>query len=278
VLVRDGVVLCTDRSLHFLRDWNGPEWRFDLREALGPSVKSARVVEGFELEGHLVLGAVDYDSGIGRVVVLDEQGQKRWMSEPGPLCGLFPAGSAVFVWSLSGYGQFESRMSRPDGKEIWRVDFAGAGSVHPDGSLSMVVGSNESPAWDNWEYRRLTPAGKTELALSSHGHCPSRPLVAGDGSVYFNGYFRPLDPNESRTDYTSFFPLPATLAFGHSTGLSVQPAEYHLYYQRVRAGRLEVLGEVPKGVSFSRPCEVALAGESAVVFTDGGQLLGFRAA
>ena len=56
-------------------------------------------------------------------------------------------------------------MARPDGKEIWRVDFAGTGAVHPDGSISMLVGSNESPAWDNWEYRRLSPAGKVQATL-----------------------------------------------------------------------------------------------------------------
>lgn len=272
VLYREGLVLCTVHSVHYLRDWKGPEWRFDLREALGPSVKSVRMIDAFELEGLLVLGAVDYDSGIGRVVVLDEKGHRRWQSDPGPLSALFPAGSAVFVWSLCGYGEFESRMSRPDGKEIWRLDFAGAGAVHPDGTISMLVGSNEAPAWDDWEYRRLSPAGRVEMTASCRGHCTSRPLVASDGKVYFTGYTCPFNPNESRTDYTSFRPLPSTLAFGHKTGLSVLTPKYHLFFQRVSAsGVQEVLGEESDSLSFSRPVEL----EDVVVFTSRGTLIAY---
>lgn len=270
---RDGFVLATVHSVHFLRDWNGPDWRFDLREALGPSVQSVRVVDAFELEGLLVLGAVDYDTGIGRMVVLDEKGQKRWQSEPGPLSRVFPAGAAVFVWCLSGYGRFESRMARSDGKEIWRLDFAGTGAVHPDGSISMLVGSNESPAWDDWEYRRLSPAGKVQQSIPARGHIASRPLLAGDGAVYFTGYRKSIDPSGSRTDYTSFSALPSTLAFNHQTGLGVQPAEFHLYFQRITPdGRLEVLGEESQSLSFARPVEM----DDVVVFTSGGELVAFR--
>ncbi len=268
----EGFVLVTVHSVHLLRDWNGTSWRYDMREALGPSVKSVRLVDALEMEGQLVLGVVDYDTGIGRVIVLDGDGHKRWMSDAGPLSGLFAAGKAVFIYCLSGYGRFESRMVRPDGKEIWKSDFAGTGTFHPDGTISMLVGSNESPTWDDWEYRRLMASGKSEKTVPARGHATARPLLARDGAVYFTGYRRPIDPSGSRVDYTSFSALPAALAFGQKTGISLQPPEFNLFFQRVTArGEHQVLLESPTSLSFSRPVE----GDGAVFFTSGGTLMGF---
>ncbi len=268
----EGFVLVTVHSVHLLRDWKGTAWRYDLREALGPSVKSVRLVDVLEMEGQLVLGVVDYDTGIGRVIVLDGDGHKRWMSDAGPLSSLFAAGTAVFIYCLSGYGRFESRMVRPDGKEIWKADFAGTGTFHPDGTISMLVGSNESPTWDDWEYRRLMASGKSEKTVPARGHTTTGPLLASDGSIYFTGYRRPIDPSGSRVDYTSFSALPAALAFGQKTGISLQPPEFNLYFQRVNERcEHQVLWEVPNGLSFSRPVE----SDGAVFFANGGTLMGF---
>jgi hypothetical protein len=111
-----------------------------------------------------------------------------------------------------------------------------------------------------------------EVTASCRGHCPERPLVASDGQVYFTGYTIPFNPNESRTDYTSFRPLPSTLAFGHKTGLSVQAPKYHLYFQRVSAsGQQEILGEESDSLSFSRPVEM----DDVVLFTSQGSLIAF---
>ena len=67
-------------------------------------------------------------------------------------------------------------MTRLDGHEIWTQDFAGVGSVMPDGSLAMVIGTNESPKWDHWEYRRVAASGKVEQGIKAEGRSAMRPL------------------------------------------------------------------------------------------------------
>ncbi|MBI4606559.1 MAG: hypothetical protein HY721_31745 [Planctomycetes bacterium] len=251
---RDGILMTTTTSIHYIEEWNGPKWRFDFPELLGTSVEQIRLVNLFELDGHIVAGAVDYDSGIGRVLVLDgSTGRKQWASDPGPISDLFPAGQAVFVWCQTGYGKFETRMTRLDGHEIWQRDFAGLGTVRPDGSLAMVVGSNESPTWDDWEYRQVSPTGKVELALKGTGRCPVRPLVRKDGAVYFLGSVLPMDLGGSRVDYTSFFAMPQEVLYQHLMGIRTQLPEYDVTLHRLRSGEdaLEVIYQVSGSFSFA---------------------------
>ena len=62
----------------------------------------------FEIDQHMVAGVVDYDSGIGRVVVLGQDGKAPLDGDPGPISDLFPSGRGTFVWSQTGYGKFET--------------------------------------------------------------------------------------------------------------------------------------------------------------------------
>lgn len=264
---RDGVLLTSRSSIHYLHEWKGAAWRFDFADVLGKSVRSIRLINLFELEGHVVAGAVDYDSGIGRVIVLDPDGKAEWMSEPGPVSDLFPAGKAVFVWCLTGYGKFESHMTRLDGHSIWKQDFAGVGAVRRDGSLAMVVGSNESPAWDNWEYRQVASSGKVELKLSARGRCPVRPFCREDGAVFFVGAVLPIDPTSSRTDYTSFLAMPQEVHFQHLLGIRTQLREYDVFVHAVlpHASSAEIIYHASKSFSLARPQAL----DGAVVFCDG---------
>ncbi len=270
---RDGVILTTCSSIHFVKEWNGSVWRFDFSEVLGASVEQIRLVNLFDLDGHLVAAAVDYDSGIGRVVVLNgKTGRRTWMSDPGPVTDLFPAGQAVFVWCQTGYGKFETRMTRVDGHEIWQKDFAGIGAVRPDGTLAMVVGSNESPTWDDWEYRQVSPGGKVEIALKASGRCAVRPLVKRDGTVYFIGAVLPVDLGGSRLDYTSFFAMPQEVLFQHLMGIRPSLPEYDVHLHRLRAGEtaLEVIYKVSGSFSFA---ELKVLG-SEIVLCDGQDIIG----
>lgn len=274
--LRDGIVITTSSSIHFLREWNGPVWRFDFSDVLGASVEQIRLVNLFDLDGHVVAGAVDYDSGIGRVVVINgKTGRRTWMSEPGPVSDLFPAGQAVFVWCQTGYGKFETRMTRVDGHEIWQKEFAGLGAVRPDGTLALVVGSNESPAWDDWEYRQVSPTGKVELSIRGNGRCAVRPLVKKDGTVYYLGTVLPCDLGGSRMDYTSFFAMPQEVVFQHLMAIRPQLPEYDVFLHRLRPGEtsLEVIYKVSGSFSFA---ELKLLGAEAV-FCDGQDIIGVEA-
>ena len=273
VSFRDGVLLSTCASIHFVKEWKGSEWRFDFPEVLGASVEKIRVVNLFELDGHLVAGAVDYDSGIGRVVVLNGKSGKRvWMSDPGPISELFPAGQAVFVWCQTGYGKFETRMTRLDGHEIWQKDFAGMGTVRPDGTLAMVVGSNESPEWDDWEYRQVSPTGKVELDIRGTGRTAVRPLVKKDGTVYFLGSTLPVDLGGSRLDYTSFFAMPQEIVYQHLMGIKTQLPEYDVTLHRLRPGEhsLEEVYKVSGSYSFA---DLKLLGNNEIVLADGQDII-----
>ena len=268
----DATLLTSQGSIHLVREWKGSEWRFDFSEALGQSVKEIRVVNLFGLESHIVAGVVDYDTGIGRVVVLQgSTGRLVWAGDPGPISDLFPAGQGTFVWCMSGYGKFETRLTRLDGHEIWRQDFAGVGAVRPDGSIALLAGSNESPAWDDWEYRQLSPAGKIEVSLRGNGRAPVRPFCRKDGSVYFIGSILPMDPTASRVDYTSFLAMPQEVRFQHLLGIKTQLPIYdvHLHRYRPQAESLDVIHRISGSFSFA-DLEATAA---EIVFCDGTDLV-----
>jgi hypothetical protein len=272
VAFQKGVLLTTQSAIHFLREWNGSEWRFDFSEVLGKSVKEVRVINIFELDTNIVAGVVDYDSGIGSVIVLSgKNGKKMWASEAGPLSELFPAGRGTFVWCQTGYGKFETRLSRLDGHELWRQDYAGVGCVRQDGSLAMVVGSNESPEWDDWEYRQIAPSGKVEVAIRGKGRSAVRPHCRRDGTVYFVGSVLPLDPSGSRADYTSFLHMPQEVRFQHLLGIRPQLPIYEVYLLRARPGSptLDVLNYVQGSFSFAG---LEFAGEE-VILCDGRDIV-----
>jgi hypothetical protein len=270
-----GVLLASRSAIHFVVEGKGSQWRFGFDQVLGASVRSARLVNLFELDGHVVAGVVDYDSGIGRVAVLSKDGELEWTSEPGPLSELFPAGNAVFVWCLTGYGRFESHMTRLDGHEIWAQDFAGVGTVRGDGSLAMLVGSNESPEWDNWAYRQVAPNGNVERQLPTTGRCTVRPLCLADGTVFFVGSVLHLDPASSRVDYTSFQRMPQELLFQHLLGIKPQLPEYEISVQIVREGSVETETLYHARDSFSLAQPQGFDGD--VVFGDGADIVGMTA-
>lgn len=271
----DGVLLTSRSALHYVVEGEGSKWRFGFDQVLGASVRSARLINLFELDGRIVAGVVDYDSGVGRVAVLSKDGQLEWTSDPGPLSELFPAGNAVFVWCLTGYGRFESHMTRLDGHSIWSQDFAGVGAVRDDGSLAMMVGSNESPEWDNWEYRQIAPNGKLERQLPTTGRCAVRPLCRADGSVFFVSSVLHMDPASSRVDYTSFQQMPQEVLFQHLLGIKPQMPEFEVFVQVVREGSFETETLYHGRGSFSlvRPQEF----DGDVVFGDGTDIVGMTA-
>lgn len=275
VAFQDGFLLTTRSAIHWLKEWNGSEWRFEFAEVLGKSVQEIRLINLFEIDHHVVAGVVDYDSGIGRIVVLGKNGKRSWMSDPGPISDLFPSGRGTFVWSQTGYGKFETRMSRLDGHDVWQKDFAGIGTVLPDGSLGLIVGSNEAPEWDDWEYRQLSPAGKVEVALRGNGRTAVRPVCKKDGTIYFLGSVLPLDPSGSRADYTSFLAMPQEVRFQHLMGIKTQLPVYDVYLHRYTAGaaQLEIVDKVSGSYSFG---DLQISGED-LVYCDGRDLVGIEA-
>jgi hypothetical protein len=276
VPLMDGVLLTTDKSIHFIREWSGSDWRFDFSEVLGQSVESVRVINVFELDGHAVVGVVDYDTGVGRVLVIHgKSGRRYWMSDPGPISDLFAAGQAVFAWCQTGYGKFETRMTRLDGHEIWVRDFAGVGSLRPDGSLAMVIGSNESPEWDDWEYRQVSPGGRIERGFRGRGRCGVRPICRKDGTVYFLGSLLPLDPTASRADYTHFFSMPQEVLFQHLMGIKPLLPEYDIYLHRLRPGASSLEIVYQRSSTYSLGELQMLSGD--VVFSDGKDIVAVEA-
>ena len=268
----EGTLVIVGTALQHYEHWVGsPAWTYDFREALGSSIESIRPIHLFESGGKIVAGVVDYDSGVGRVVVLDVDGRPVWLSDPGPLSEVFPAGEDLFVWCLTGYGKFESQLSRLDGTKAWNTKFAGVGSHRSDGSIAMVIGSNESPEWDHWHYRQITASGKIELEIEGKGRAPVRPCCHDDGSVYFIGYVLYLDPNSSRVDYTNFFAMPQEILFQHLVGIRIQIPEYDIYLQRVdgKTGDLEIIHEISGSYSLAHP---QVFGDE-VVFCDGTDIV-----
>ena len=268
---QDGVLMTSRNSIHYLHEQHGSTWRFDFREILGQSVRSIRLINLFDQDEHVVAGVVDYDSGLGRIVVLDKAGHIVWTNELGPLTELFPAGEAVFVWCQTGFGKFDTHMTRLDGHPIWEVEGAGVGAVRPDGALAMVVGSNESPEWDDWEYRQLSPTGKLERSVRAHGRCGVRPLCRDDGSVVFIGSYLPIDPASSRVDYTNFLAMPQEVHFQHLLGIRSQLKEHTIFVHCLRDGsdELELLYEGRNTYSLARPVEIG----TGVAFCDANSIV-----
>ena len=269
---RDGLLVAAGTSIFYFRHWEKPEWRFDLREGLGQSVESVRMIQLCGCGDRVIAGGVDYDSGIGRVVVIDSTGKMVWGSEPGPLSEVFPVGDDTFVWCLTGYGKFESHRTRCDGQNVWTQEFAGFGVAREDGSIAMVVGSNEAPRWDHWEYHQLSAGGELEKKIPGKGRAPVRPIYADDGTVYFLGYLLHLDPSSSRVDYTNFFAMPQEIHFQHLVGLRKQIPEYEIFLQKVRpaSGAVEVLHHIQGSFSLAPP---KIVGDE-IVFCDGRDIVG----
>jgi hypothetical protein len=269
------LLVSTQTCLQRRTAWRELVWELDYHSVLGQGVKSVRLVNLFELKDHFVAGVVDYESGIGRVVVLDASGAVTWMSPVGPISELFPAGEAVFVWCQTSYGKFETRLTRLDGREIWRQDdMAGVGRVLPDGSIVMLVGSNESPKWDNWEFRLIAANGKISKRLAGRGRCPVRPLCLDDGGLVFIGAASHLDPSSSRVDYTNFLKMPQEALFQHLVGLREQTPEYEVYLHRLhpRNSSLEIVYHASGSYSLAEP----VSHGRHVVFCDGKDIIGIE--
>jgi hypothetical protein len=266
-----GIVVASGMTVSLYRKWE-PVWRYPLHEALGSSVDSARIVDIFAIENHVVVGAVDYDSGVGRVVVIGPDGKPRWLSEPGPLSEVFRASVSSFVWCLTGYGKFETHCHGIDGKHRWSLDGAGVGSMKAGGSLALITGSNESPEWDHWKVRQIDSEGRVEFTLDARGRVPVRPYCHDDGAIYFVSYVLHIDPTSSRVDYTNFFAMPQELRYQHLVGLRKQIPEYEIFVQEAIPGRrnVEIIHEIQGSYSLSAPFVFG----SDVVFCDGPDIVG----
>lgn len=268
-----GMLVTEGPAVQFFCDWEDePAWTYRLRSSLGKSVKAIRPIDVFEASDSVVAGYVDYDTGVGRVFVLDKvNGKARWVSDPGPVSEVFDAGDGQFVWCLSGYGKFESRRTRLDGSEVWRSDFAGLGARRDGDSVVMVVGSNESPAWDHWQISTIGPDGIAGTPVKVRGRSAVRPTCHPDGSIYVVSYVFHIDPASSRVEYTSFLRMPQELLFQHLIGTELQIPEYEVYLQKLTPGadKTEVLHHISGSFSLARP---ALYGDD-VIFCDGADLI-----
>lgn len=268
----DGWVVTEGTRVQFSTGWDGdPDWTFDLRETLGGAVASVRPIEVVQTGDFLVAGLVDYDTGLGRVHVLDRYGKAQWVSDVEPISDLFRAGEGSFVWCLTGYDKFESRLTNLAGKDIWRHDFAGIGTTGTDGSIAMLVGSNESPRWDNWACRHVSSGGKLLSTVDVKGRVGARPVCHEDGAVYFVGSSAYIDPASSRVDYTSFTRPPQELRFQHLTGMRQLLPDFDVYLQRVRGPDTEpeVLHRIQGSFSIARP---RVRGDE-VLFCDGTDIV-----
>ncbi len=268
--------LSSGTSLQFRSDWKTLAWEFDYLDILGKSVQAVRLINLFQMgDDQVVVGVVDYDSGLGRVVVLDSHGKASWMSEPGPVSELFRAGEGSFVWCMSAYGKFETRLTALDGRDIWRNEnMAGVGRVLPNGSFAMLVGSNESPRWDNWELRLVESNGEVIDQLEGRGRCAVRPLLREDGSLIFIGSALHLDPSSSRVDYTNFLKMPQESLFQHQVGFREQLPEYEVYVHKLSADRLslDVIYHVSGSYSLAQPLSLG----KHIVFCDGRDIIGIE--
>jgi len=247
------------------------KWRFAFKEALGVSVRATLVLDTFPVTNGIIIGAVDYNSGLGRTLYLSHGGSLNWASEVCPMIYLCSVGQDRFLYSVSGYGKFESHLCGIDGRIHWSLDFGGAGTELPDGRLAILVGNNESPTWDDWELRLLEPDGDEITASRARGHFGFGPVLAPDQHLYMSGYFKPFDPAATRLDYTSLVPLPKILTFRHLLGIQAQPHQYLAFYFRASldTGEIELLFEDKSSIAFGP----TLAGEKYVFFTQNRDLL-----
>ena len=207
----DGFLLGTRTRIYALDSTGTARWRYRLRKSLGESVKSVFFTGIVPVGDMAAVAAIDQDTGIGRVVVLDKEGELRWQSEPAPITEIFAVGDDSFVYTISGYGRFESVFSDVRGEVRWTKEGGGPG-VDLDGRLVVAYGNTEAPTWDDWEVRVLDLDGKLLERHHARGRCCYAPVQGPDGRLYFSSYFRPIDPAESRVDYTSFERPPRLVA------------------------------------------------------------------
>lgn len=266
------LLIAAGTTLALYRNWE-PVWRYSFHDALGASVESVRLVNLFPCGDAVVAGAVDYDSGVGRVVALGRDGKSRWLSDPGPVSEVFPAGEDRFVWCLTGYGKFETHATAVDGSALWSLEGAGVGARKPGGSLALITGSNESPEWDHWECRQIDADGQVEFALRARGRAPVRPYCHEDGTIYFVGYVLHIDPSSSRVDYTNFFAMPQELHYQHLVGLRKQIPEYEICLQKVRPehNEVELVHRIQGSYSLAEPNVIG----DEVIFCDGPDIVAF---
>jgi len=268
---KDGVLVVTLSHVFALDAAGKVRWKFAFKEALGASVRACLVLDAFNVPDGIVIGVVDYNSGLGRVLYLDHEGELQNASDVGPLTYVFKVGDDAYVYSISGYGRFESRCEDLTGKNRWTVDFGGAGTELPDGRLAVLVGNNESPTWDNWELRILTAGGGELSARRARGHYGFAPVLGPDNYLYLAGYFKPFDPSATRLDYTSLVPLPKFLTFDHLMGVKAQPHQYLVFFFRapLEGDELELLYEDRHSIAFG-PTRL---GKDHVFFTHNRDLL-----
>lgn len=266
----DGMLLITLTRIYSMDRDGNVLWKHRFRESLGESVRAVLVLGVLPLEDGIAVGAVDYNSGLGQVICFDRDGQKLWASDLGPLTSLFPVDSRRFVYTLSGYGRFESHCADLNGEEHWKLPGGGPGIRMPDGRLAVLVGSNESPKWDNWELRTFSHQGEELDSYLGKGQCCSRPVIGSDGNIYYSSFFKPVDPSESRIDYTSFLPQPAFLAFDYLMRVKAESHQYNVYYFKVPdGGEIELLYEDTASVAFGP----TVAGAEHVFFVHNRDLL-----
>ena len=81
----DGFLLGTRTRVYALDSAGESRWRYRLRKSLGESVQSVFFTGIVPVGDMAAIAAIDQDTGIGRVVVLDKEGELRWQSEPGAI-------------------------------------------------------------------------------------------------------------------------------------------------------------------------------------------------
>ncbi len=269
----DGIVLATRTRIYSLDDSGQTRWRYRIRKSLGDSVRSIYVLDVLPLSQGLVVGAVDFDSGIGRVLVLDNDGNLKWEGELGPLTQLFRVGDKGFVAAFSGFGRFDCSLSDLFGEVQWRLDAGGPGLELSDGHLAMLVGTNEAPSWDDWELRIVSPSGAVLEKATARGRSPFPPVQGADGKLYFAGYFTPIDPAESRIDYTSYVAQPGFEAQTYLIGDRSPPPRNEVFFFRGEPdGKLDLLRHEQDSQSFGP----TVAGREHVFFVHNRDLLALK--
>lgn len=233
---KDSMLLVTLTRIYALDQNSKTIWAYRFRESLGDSVRAVLVVDVHPMEGGVLVGAVDYNSGLGRVIFLDELGKLSWQSDLGPLTSVFPVGDNEFVYTLTGYGRFESYRCDTSGDIKWNRSTGGPGIPLEDGSMAMLVGSNESPTWDNCKFSIADEFGVDLVSREAKGRACFPPVQGADENFYFSSFFQPIDPSESRIDYTSYVTHPSFLAFDFLMRVKSAPHQYNVYYFRATPG------------------------------------------
>jgi hypothetical protein len=271
------MLLFTRTRVYALDAAGKARWKFRFRESLGKSVRAVLIVGAFPLGDRVVVGAVDYNTGVGRVFVLDGDGQSAWQSDVGPLTDIFAvegrsaSSGTDFVYTFSGYGRFESFCSGLDGRSHWKLAEGGPGLGLADGRMVMLVGNNEAPTWDDWHFRILSADGATAESRAARGRACHAPVEGPDGRFYFSSFIKPIDLAESRIEYTSYVRQPCFQAFDHLFHDSQKTPVGHdvFYFAGDGSGRLELLFEDTETQAFGPP----VAGPRHVFFVHGHDLL-----